>query len=251
MKLIQCSSDLALDGKQWPAGTLLQMLAPDSRAALLTLGTRRSYENGRVLLRELEQSSHVVLLCDAVVKITGCLENGRTAFLGIKVSGDVVGEMAALSGGPRCATVTICGEGTVRVIKKDDFLAYLRTFTDAHLALTRMIMERLRWADKRRIDFNGYSAFVRLARVLVDLADGYGRRVADGITFDVGLTQRELGALVGAEEDTARKELRKLRDRGVINVGYRAITIVNTAELEKIAYENGKTGDFSIRPATG
>jgi CRP-like cAMP-binding protein len=226
--------------KQWPAGTLLQMLAPGSRAALLALGTRRSYGNGDIMLRELEQSSHVVLLCNAVVKITGSLENGRTAFLGIRVSGDVVGEMAALRGEPRCATVTICGDATVHVIKKDDFLLYLRTFPDANPALTRMIMERLRWADKRRIDFNGYPAFVRLARVLVELADGYGRRTADGITLDVGLTQRELGALVGAEEATARKELRKLRKRGVINVGYRAITIVDRSELETIAYEHAK-----------
>ena len=149
------------------------MLAPDSRAALLALGTERRYGNGHIVLREQEQSSHVVLLYNAVVKITGSLENGRTAFLGIKVSGDVVGEMAVLSGEPRCATVTICGDATVRVIKKDSFLRYPRDFPDAHLAVDRMIMAQLLWANKRRIEFNGYPALVRLARVLVELANGY------------------------------------------------------------------------------
>jgi len=242
MKPVSSVTQSALDAGHWPTGTLLQMLAPTSRAALLGLGTERSYENGDTVLREQDYSTHVVLLYNAVVKITGSLENGRTAFLGIKVSGDLVGEMAALSGEPRCATVTICGDAIVRVIKQQSFLRYLREFPDAHLALDRMIMAQLLWANKRRIDFNGYPAFVRLARVLVELANGYGRRTAMGISFDVGLTQRELGALVGAEADTARKELRKLRERGVIHAGYRTITIVDKAKLEAIAYGWSQTG---------
>jgi CRP/FNR family transcriptional regulator, cyclic AMP receptor protein len=225
---------------QWPAGTLLAMLSPSSRSALLKMGVAHSYEHGHKIIRELDESSHVVLLCRAIVKITACLANGRMAFLGIRVGGDVVGEMAALSGEPRCATVTACGDATVRLIQPDEFRRYLGAFPDAHLALIRMIMHRLRWANQRRIDFGGYPAFVRLARVLDELADAYGRQVPDGITFDVSLTQRELGALVGAEEDTARKELRRLRDRGVIRMGYRRITILDRGAIQRIAYGTGE-----------
>jgi CRP/FNR family transcriptional regulator, cyclic AMP receptor protein len=222
---------------QWPAGTFLDMLAPASQAALRVLGVPKQYRRGDVMLRESERSDHVVLLEHAVVKATVNLENGRVALLSIKVGGDVVGEMAALSGEPRSATVTVCGDAHVRVIAADEFRRYLSRFPDASLALTRMIMQTLRWADKRRIDFNGYPAFVRLARVLDELADGYGHAVPGGVVIDLGLTQRELGALVGAEEDTARKELRSLRDRGVIRMGYRTITIVDRPVLSTIAYD--------------
>lgn len=232
----------------WPAGSFLDMLSPASQAALLDLGVVRTFRNGEVMLREQELSSHVVLLCDAVVKVTVNIENGRTALLGIKVGGDVIGEMAALAGEPRSATVTVCGDARVRVIQPQDFRRYLEEYPDAHLALTRMIMHTLRFADKRRVDFSGYPTVVRLARVLDELADGYGRVVPDGITFDIGLTQREIGALVGAEEDSARKELRRLRDRGVIRVGYRTITILDRQALAAIAYDTAKAGDFAIRP---
>lgn len=222
----------------WPSGSLLEMLAPGSRSALLELGVGRYYSNAELLIKEQDESSHVILLCEAVVKITASLENGRTALLGIKVSGDLVGEMAALTEAPRCATVAACGNASVRLITKTDFCRYLEEYHDAHLALTRMIMHRLRWADQRRVDFNGYPAIVRLARVLDELAGSYGRKSASGTVFDVGLTQRELGALIGVEEDTARKELRKLKDGGVIQVGYRSITILDHALLGKIAYEH-------------
>ncbi|MBW4719908.1 Crp/Fnr family transcriptional regulator [Saccharothrix obliqua] len=225
----------------WPAGTFLEMLPPAAQAALLELGVPRAFRRGEVMLRESEDSDHVVLLVRAVVKATVTLDNGRVALLGVKVGGDVVGEMAALSGEPRSATVTVCGDSHARVIPAARFRDYLNRYPEANLALTRMIMQTLRWADKRRTDFTGYPAYVRLARVLDELADGYGRPVPGGVTVDLGLTQRELGALVGAEEDTARKELRSLRDRGVIRMGYRTITVVDRAVLSSIAYDWSET----------
>jgi CRP/FNR family transcriptional regulator, cyclic AMP receptor protein len=222
----------------WPAGTLAEMLSEDSRSVLLRLGIRRVFSNGDILIREQDKSSDVILLCQAVVKVTGSLENGRAALLGIKVSGDVVGEMAALSGSPRCATVTACGRAIVRVIPKREFLDYLKEYPDAHFALTRMIMYRLREGNQRRVDFAGYPAIIRLARALEELASSYGRMVDDGLILKVGLTQRDLGALVGVEEDTTRKELGKLKDRGVIRTGYRSITILDRSMLDKIASEH-------------
>ncbi len=219
----------------WPTGTYLDMVSPRSQGAMLELGVPRTFRHGDVILREGELSSHVVLLCQAVVKATVSLENGRMALLGIKVGGDVIGEIAALCGEPRSATVTVCGDAHVRVIRSGEFQQYLARFPDANLALTRMIIRTLRWADKRRVDFNGYSAFVRLARILDELSEGYGRVVPEGVTLDIGLTQKELGALVGVEEDTARKELRVLRDRGVIRMGYRTITVMDRKALAALA----------------
>lgn len=237
MRLIQRTEQASQVGVCWPAGSLLDMLSPDCRSALLELGVRHRYANGGILIREQEESSHVILLCQAIVKITASLENGRTALLNILVSGDVVGEMAALSGNPRCATVTACGSASVRILSKDEFCRYLHDYPDAHFALTRTIMHRLRWVDRRMVDFNGYPTIIRLARILDELVSSYGRRDDDGVVLDVGLTQRELGALVGAEEDTARKELRKLKDKGVIRVGYRSITVLDQALLNMIADE--------------
>ncbi|WNV89291.1 Crp/Fnr family transcriptional regulator [Umezawaea sp. Da 62-37] len=218
----------------------MDMLRPRSQAALLQLGVPLTYRHGDVLLRESERSSHVMLLCQAVVKATVSLENGRMALLSIKVGGDVIGEMAALNDEPRSATVTVFGEARVRLIQSEEFQHYLGEFPDASIALTRMIMQTLKWADKRRVDFNGYPAFVRLARALYELAANYGRAVPEGVTVDIGLTQRELGALVGVEEDTARKELRELRSRGVISLGYRTITVTDQKALHAIAEGNGE-----------
>ncbi|XVS62841.1 Crp/Fnr family transcriptional regulator [Actinosynnema sp. CA-299493] len=219
----------------WPAGTFLDLLVPAAQHALLDLGAPKVFRRGDVMMREGEDSDHVVVLLQALVKVTETLENGRVALLNIKVGGDVVGEMAFLSGEPRSATVTACVDTRARVVTAAQFQRYLGEFPEANLALTRMIMKTLRWNQQRRVDVNGYPSSVRLARVLNHLADAYGRVSPDGVTLDLGLTQGELGSLVGAEEDTARRELRALRDRGVITMGYRTTTIVDRDVLRKIA----------------
>ena len=222
----------------WPAGSLAGMLSEHSRSALLSLGTERVFNSGKVIIKEQDQSTHVILLCQAVVKITSSLENGRFALLGIKINGDVIGEMAALSGGPRCATVTTCGKAIVRIIPRAEFLDYLKRFPDAHFSLTCMVMHRLREGNQRRIDFTGYPSIVRLARILEELSHSYGHISGETLLLNVGLTQRDLGALVGTEEDTTRKELGKLKDQGVIRIGYRSITILDRSLLYKIAHEH-------------
>ncbi|MCE6994049.1 Crp/Fnr family transcriptional regulator [Saccharothrix sp. S26] len=219
----------------WPTGTYLEAVSAAGRAALLQMGVPKVFRRGEALVRESERSDHVILLLHGLVKATVTLENGRVALLNVKVGGDVVGEMAFLTGKPRSATVTACLDTRARVISAAQFTDYLTRDPAAHFDLDKMILRTLRWGEQRRMDFNGYPASVRLARVLVYLTDAYGHQGSDGIALKLNLTQGEIGSLVGVEEDTARREFRALRDRGVLTMGYRATTIVDRDVLRTIA----------------
>jgi CRP/FNR family cyclic AMP-dependent transcriptional regulator len=221
----------------WPRGTLLEVLPAVHRGELQQLGTFRRYGGDSVLLREGERSTHVLLFLSAVAKVTASLENGRMALLGIRVSGDIVGEMAAIDGGPRSATVTTCGETDLRIIRQAEFMEFLTSCPQAGIAVSGMISRRLRWANRRRVDFTGYPPRLRLVRVLVELAEAHGHTFLDGIISLRNLTQGELGAFVGADTDTIGKELRKLRDEDkVICTDYRNITICDLHALKTLAH---------------
>ncbi|GAA3462168.1 Crp/Fnr family transcriptional regulator [Saccharothrix longispora] len=217
-----------------PTGTYLETLPDAARGALLDLGVSRLCRRGEALMREGDLSDHVVLIEQGLVKATVTLENGRVALLNIKVGGDLIGEMALITGEPRSATVTACVDSRVRVVPAATFTRFLTDHPAAHFALDRTIVRTMRWGEQRRTDFNGYPASARLARVLVYLADAYGRKSAGGVALELGLTQGEIGSLVGVEEDTARREFRTLRDREAITVGYRSVTIVDRAKLREI-----------------
>jgi CRP/FNR family transcriptional regulator, cyclic AMP receptor protein len=219
----------------WPRTTLLAALPPEHRDVLMTLGRQRCFKDREDLLTEGERSTHVYLFLQAHTKVTASLENGQVALLGIRVSGDIVGEMAAFDGSPRSATVTACGTAWVQTIQKDEFIRFLQSCPQAHTAVSGMISQRLRWANRRRVDFNGYPCRIRLPRVLAELAAAYGHHGAEGITFDVGLRQDELATLVGANTDTIGKELRKLQSQKLIRIGYRKVVICDLARLKVLA----------------
>ena len=73
------------------------------------------YHKHRVLLRQGDEGRHLLLLTRGVVKITASTESGTDTLLGIRVAGDVVGEMAAFEDRPRSGTVLACGEVAARI----------------------------------------------------------------------------------------------------------------------------------------
>lgn len=202
------------------------------------MGTARQYPGpGRVLMQEGEQSTFVLVLLDGVVKATGRTEDGAEVLLAVRMGGDLVGEFAAADGRPRSATVTTCGAVVAHVIKRDDFLACLQRDPRLAQAVSRSVVGKLRAANSRRIDFTGCDAPTRLARVLHELAVTYGER-ADGraVLLRWPLTQPELASLASVAEPTAHKALRRMRADGIVETGYRKITILNLAWLHRDAY---------------
>ncbi len=220
---------------EWPARSLLGVLSPPARRDLLELGTEVRCDAGAVLLREGDDEQHVYLLVSGFAKVTATVENGETSLLAVRAGGDTVGEMASMSGAPRSATVTACGPLTARVSQGADLRELLKHRPEIAMALTGMVADRLRWANRRRLDFRGYPAKVRLARLLVELAGSYGSSRADGVVIGCQLTQPELATMVGAAETTIHKVLRDLRDEGLLETGYRSTTIRNLPELERLA----------------
>jgi CRP-like cAMP-binding protein len=219
----------------WPPSSLLASLTETSRDRLLGPGTTRQYPPGKVLIREGDSTRFVVALLDGVVKATGLTLDGKEALLAIRVGGDIVGEFAALDEGPRSSTITTCGTVVGRVIRQADFLAAMNRDNLLAEAVNRAVVAKVRAANARRVEFSGYDAPTRLARVLRDLAVRYGARSGNRVVIGWPLTQPELASLAAVAEPTAQKVLRKLREGGVIATGYRSLTIEDLDELSRIA----------------
>lgn len=219
----------------WPSRSLLGAVPPHVCQEVLTLGVPVRFDPGEVLLREGDDGRHVLVLLSGFAKVTARVENGEESLLAVRVGGDIVGEMSAMDGAPRSATVTACGTVASRLVQLDTLLLLLARRPEVHLALTGIMADRLRWANRRRLDFRGYPAKVRLARLLVELATSYGRPTRRGLELGCRLTQPELAALTGAAETTIHKGLRELRRAGLLETGYGITVIRDLPHLRQLA----------------
>ncbi|WP_046472195.1 Crp/Fnr family transcriptional regulator [Allosalinactinospora lopnorensis] len=226
---------------EWPPSTFVALLNDDTRRSLFSLASAREYPADTTLLHQGAGGDLIYILrsahseFSACVKVTARLSNGRESLLGIRVSGDIIGELALLRGRDRMATVTTCARTLVHALPGWEFLRFLDQHSDAWKAVGSIIGDRLEWADHRRLDFAGYDVPVRLARVVVDLADRHGIETPDGIDLGVRLSHVELGRIIGSKEDAVGQAVRKLRNSGYITSRYRNLVITNLESLRAFA----------------
>jgi CRP-like cAMP-binding protein len=231
-------AEFAKTAAHWAPGSFLAKLSPQDGAELLGQCVRRRLAPGTTMLREGDTSTHVELLIQGFVKVTNLVDDAEF-LMAIRMPGDILGEMAAITGRPRMATVTACGRVTSGVLARGAFQRFLRGHPDAAMNMAATMGERLRWANQRRTDFGAYSAEVRLTRLLAEMATACGRRTDDGLTIGVALSQPELASMIGVAEATIQKALRDLRADGVLRTGYRRITIVDLDRLRTVGEPAG------------
>lgn len=82
-------------------------------------------------------------------------------------------------------------------------------------------------ANRRRVEFGGYSVKVRVARILVELARSLGQQARHGTSIGVELSHPELAQIIGAAAVSVQKALRELRRQGLVATGHRHVTILD------------------------
>ena len=226
-----------LASRDWPAGTFMSKLPVADRKALLDLGIPRWHSAGEMLFRQGDKGDSVLVLLEAVVTVKAGVENGVETLIAIRVSGDLVGEMAVIDDTTRFATITTCRRSLISHIPGPAFLDCLQRRPSVAITVNRMLSERLRQAGRRRLDFTGYGVEVRLCRALLELADRHGRMDPRRGAVDVGvrLSHAEYGALIGATKESVQRALSRLAAKGLVETGRRRVLITDKARLAKFA----------------
>jgi CRP/FNR family cyclic AMP-dependent transcriptional regulator len=106
-----------------------------------------------------------------------------------------------------------------------------------------MLCQRLRDADRKRIEFGMFDTTGRVAQRLVELAERYSepyqprhRPLPPGsVRITLNLTQEELAGWVGSSREAVSKALRTLRSHGWIETGRRRVIVHNIQALRKHA----------------
>lgn len=223
----------------WARTSFLGGLEEKILAALVDIAVPARFDRDEVLMTEGHVGSHVFLLLTSYVKVTTLLPNGSRALLAVRVGGDLVGELAALDHGRRTATVVACGVEPVEALRIDAeaFVQELSSSPKAMLGLTESVARKLRSATRRRIDHQGGQASVRLARVLLEMADDYGSSTyRDNVVISIDVTRLEWGSLIGVSKRTAERAIATLRRAGLIASGMKRITIHDMEGLRALAH---------------
>lgn len=182
------------------------------------------YLNRQVLFHQGDAGRYVFALRHGVVKVVHGEADGGQAILTVRGAGDVLGDMAALDGGVRSATVIALGRIEAQMVTAGQFRDFVsRPLVAPGFAL--YTVERLRESDVHRSEIALLPVRVRLARALLRLADG----------AVVRMPQQDIAHYLGASRNAVVEELACLREAGVVRTGRGSIVICDPAALTTIA----------------
>ncbi len=211
----------------------LGSLTPDESELLKRESTSRTYAPGETIFAPTPNPSAVYLLEQGLVRIYRLSETGAEATFGYVSPGEVFGELALFGVPVRESFAESVIRSTVRKSPRTIFARLLEARPAMVLAVTKQIGDRMRRIESRIEHLVFRDVKSRVARILLELAEDFGRPEGDGTLIEIPLTQGELGTLVGSVRQSVNDALRQFEQAGWIRQFGRQILVVKRDELQR------------------
>ena len=213
------------------SAAFLARLAPDDLEAVTRLARRRTFPKGAVLFWEGDPTDEVMILVSGRAKAWVASPDGREVILNILDAGDIAGELSAIDGAPRSATVTTLEPVEALITAQASFGALLAERPGVAVEVLRIVASKLRESSQRQLEFATVDALGRLCRCVLDLVDRYGEPGNEGRHVQIPFAQHELAAWTGLSREAVVKGLRSLRTLGWIETSGRVLTLTDEDAL--------------------
>lgn len=215
-------------------------LREEQRDRLRRAGHRRTFwPRAEPLCFEGDLSTDVVIIMSGWAKVMSDTGAGQEIVFAVRGPGEIVGEISALFGRPRSATVRPLVRVEAIAVAAGRFRAFLEEDPLAWRSLTGTLVSRIDELGHRlRMQAEADSArrLAHLLHHLATLSGRYQRTGPDGaIEILPPLSQLELGRWMDASRETAARGFRELRDRGLVSTARKKITVLDPERLRAFA----------------
>src|SRR5262245_3980266 len=178
---------------------LFGSLDHQERTSILTRMRRVQFEPDQMIFSRGDAGRDLYLVLDGRIRLSVLSSEGRELTFGHAGPGQVFGEIASLDGGERTAGATAISRVRAMSLRQDVMAELIARHPKVAAATIRFLCQRLRDTDKRIEDIALHRIEVRLARLLLSILKLQAATPKDGkAEVDLGMSQSELGLLIGA-----------------------------------------------------
>ncbi len=200
-------------------------LNEEDHGQLLKVAVRKSYPRHTLLVREGDIGDRFYLLRKGRAKVYLGDDHGREVILSILEPGDFFCEMAMIDDEPCSANVMSLEESEFVSVGKADFQQVMASSPDMAKRLLQSLAQRLRESNQQIESLALKDVQARVEQALQGLAKPEGSE----LVIPVGITHRDIAAMVGASREMVTRVFRELETSGFIRVDGRRITLVKRA----------------------
>ncbi len=199
-----------------------------------------TFKHGEKVLEKGERSSDVYFIVTGGAHVLNFADTGRVIDFSVLGPGAFFGELAAIDGLPRSATVVTEGASHMAVLPGDKFLEIVMENSSVAMAIFNRMATIIRMGDVRITDLSVLGAEQRVCLELLRLAipdpvyfDNYDRLVVYPVP-----TQQLMANNIGVTRETVARIFGRLSSEGIIERKAKTLYIRDKLALENLTLSN-------------
>lgn len=197
----------------------------------------RQFSRGEVLFMEGDPVQGLFFIQSGKVQMSKVSYAGKQSILQIYSTGEVLAEAVIFSEAPYPATAEAVEPSTVYFLALAAMQEVMLRHPLIAMNVVKVLSARLRTAQERLKYLSYAKAEGRIAKLLQELAESYGRMEDSGIIVDVEMTHARLASLTGLTRETVSRVLSAWRADKVISSEHRKIILLDMKTLEEYSKE--------------
>jgi len=202
---------------------------------LEAISASKRYPKGALIFSEDQEAKGFFVVISGRVKIYKLSPDGKEQILHIISPGQTFAEAALFDGSTYPAFAESLAETRVLYFPKESFVNLIRKNPQMSLNMIASLSHWLRKFVSLVEELSLKDVSARLSKYLMDLSAQSGRSSQRGIEFELDIRKSQLASQLGTISETLSRALRRLRDRGIIKVEGKKITILQKEALEEIS----------------
>ncbi len=193
----------------------LDRLSAGDRAVLEELFIVRDYAHGEIVISHLDEDRDVFFVLEGRLRATLYSRSGREVNYRDVGPGDVVGELAAIDGAPRSATVEELEPARLGRLSAAAFRELVKTRPGLNAILLEHLSAQIRRLTERVFEFSTLAVRDRLLHELLRLAEATSMQ--DGrAEIRPAPTQFELAHRISSHREVVSREMSGLSKAGLV-----------------------------------
>lgn len=211
---------------------LFQWLPSDVQLEFASRARLQHFRQGELIYSQDDDAATMFRLVSGAVRLSVVRSDGRELLYLLFGPGDCFGVSGLIDGEPLPQTAEAAEDCQALVLGKPGFDTIRRNFRSFDDALLKLVTKHMRllsglFADAHLEDFSA-----RVASRIVAAAHGFGVATPAGMEVTVGLSQSELGLMLGAARQTVNRAVQEFQKEGILTVRQGHIIVHSLAALE-------------------
>lgn len=191
-----------------------------------------TFRRAETIFTEREPGGCLYVVMSGRVKIFGSSTQGRSKTFAFLEPGDFFGEMSLIDEEARSASASALEDTVLIMLKSEDYRKLILSRPTIGLAVLKTLSARLRRANREIEALSFNNVLGRIAQILLDLSDRYGKKTDEGIRIEMPLSHKELAEMAGTAREVISRVISRFKRIGCVSIFDNKITIVDKDKLK-------------------